>query len=162
MENASKALIIAGIILIGVLLLALMVYFFTSASGLRSAYSNNINNTRITEFNTKFTKYNITKEQYKNSNGRDYVTIHDIVTLVNYAKEFNEGLDEESSEYIRVYIITEDLTWEGININEELKDNMGYKYVAIDNSIEYSSTTGRLTKIRFRKLNDSEIIENDK
>ena len=42
MENASKALIMAGIILIGILLIALMVYFFNSVSGLRKSYDDNI------------------------------------------------------------------------------------------------------------------------
>ncbi len=152
MENASKALIIAGVILIGVLLLALMVYFFTSASGLRSAYSNNINNTRITEFNTKFTKYNITKEQYKNSNERDYVTVHDIVTLANYAKEFNQELTEDAAEYIEV--ICEKKNYESYtqsDLNDEIKAYIEKKFVSTG-EIEYDSATGRITKIEFKEI----------
>ena len=47
MENASKALIMAGTILIGILLIALLVYFFNSVLGVDKAYNANINTTRI-------------------------------------------------------------------------------------------------------------------
>lgn len=159
MENASKALMMAAVILIGVLLLALMVYFFSSAYGLRSSYSDNINNTRITEFNTKFTKYNITETQYENSNCRDYVTIHNIVTLANYASEFNEGLTGDDNEYIRI-VINED----GIgNIsknkagdnNKLLKDynDAGYKFVSTE--VQYD-TTGRIKLMQFELISEPE------
>ena len=102
MENASKALIMSGSILIGVLLVALMVYLFTSASAMRKSYSTNISNTRMNEFNTKYTKYLVTKEEYEESG--NYVTIRDIITLANNAEEFNEGLDEDSNDFISICV----------------------------------------------------------
>ncbi len=102
MENASKALIMAGTMLIGILLVALMVYFFSSAAGVRSSYSQSVNETRMAEFNTDFTKYAVTKNEYIDSNGKTYVTIHDIVTLANNADEFNKELDEEDFDYITI------------------------------------------------------------
>ena len=151
MENASKALIIAGTILIGVLLLALMVYLFSGASGLRRAYSNNVNNTRITEFNTKFTKYNITENMYDSSDGRDYVTIRDIVTLANYAKEFNEGLTEEDSVYIKVSLNNVNISGNSIEDNNKLlKDYMDYKFVS--KGVTLDNNTGRIKSISFIEL----------
>lgn len=150
MENASKALIMAGAILIGVLLLALMVYFFSVASGLRGAYSKNVNNTRITEFNTKFTKYNITKEEYDNSECKSYVTIHDIVSLANYAKEFNGEMQSTDFDYIRVKIGGEDISGNTTEENNELlKENIENKYVSI--GVEHNDT-GRIKSITFKEI----------
>ncbi len=102
MENASKALIMAGAMIIGLLLAALMVWFFLSASGMRSKYTDRINDIRTTEFNAKFNVYAITQEDYNNSEGKNYVTIYDIVSVARYADEFNEGLDPTSSNYIHI------------------------------------------------------------
>ena len=114
MENASKALIMAGTILIGVLLLTLLVYFFTSASRVNKIYTEDSATTKINQFNTKFTKYNITREQYINSNKKLYVTIYDIITLGNMAAEYNKGFSKSDEEYI----------WIGIsNIDSDISDN---------------------------------------
>lgn len=151
MENASKALIMAGAILIGVLLLALMVYFFSVASGLRGAYSKNVNNTRITEFNTKFTKYNITETEYKNSVDKSYVTIRDIVTLANYAKEFNDEMQSTDFGYISVYIVGEgDISGNTTEDNNGLlKQYIATKYVST--GVKYNDT-GRIKSITFKEI----------
>lgn len=159
MENASKALIMAGAILIGVLLLALMVYFFSVASGLRGAYSKNVNNTRITEFNTKFTKYNITKEEYENSGKRNYVTIRNIVTLANYAKEFNGEMKSTDYDYIRVYIGEEDISGNTTdNNNQLLSEHISCIYVAEKNGVTYNDT-GRIKSMKFKEIEHIEHKE---
>ena len=57
MENASKALLMAGGILIGVLILALMVTLFLSSRELSTSYEQAKQSEAIQQFNVNFTKY---------------------------------------------------------------------------------------------------------
>lgn len=151
MENASKALIIAGTILIGILLIALLVYFFNSALGVNKAYKENINITRIVEFNTKFTKYDISQKQYEESDGKNYVRIYDIITLGNLAKEFNKDFEEGESDYIEIKINGVD---ENISNNSSADNNKLLKKYNkteckfVSKNVEYSSS-GRIKSMEF-------------
>ena len=79
MENASKALIMAAGILIGLLILSLTVYLFASF-GTTSAQIHRENEQRqIDQFNIQFTSYV----------GKEGITIYDVVTLANLATETN-------------------------------------------------------------------------
>lgn len=55
MENASKALIIAGAILLAILIISLGIYIFTQASEITK--SNNLSEVEILNFNEKFTSF---------------------------------------------------------------------------------------------------------
>jgi len=55
MENASKALIIAGSILLSILIIALGMYIFSTSS--QSSDVTVLSESEVTTFNTKFTKY---------------------------------------------------------------------------------------------------------
>ena len=80
MENASKALIMAGGVLIGVLIISLAVYLFVSF-GQTSAEINSENSQKqLSQFNAKFTSYE----------GRNDITIYEILTVASYANENNE------------------------------------------------------------------------
>ena len=57
MENASKALIIAGSILIAILLIAFGVHTFNSTRGASEGVETTMNATEISSFNNKFLKY---------------------------------------------------------------------------------------------------------
>ena len=86
MENASKALIMAAGILIGVLVLSLGVYLFTSFgnSAAQIQKENEIN--ALNKFNSQFTVYQ----------GRKDLTIYDILTVANYASENNKNYNLDS------------------------------------------------------------------
>lgn len=56
MENASKALIIAGAILLAILIISLGILIFNQAFGV-VANSNAMSEVEITQFNQKFTQY---------------------------------------------------------------------------------------------------------
>ena len=91
MENASKALLMAGGILIGVLILALMVTLFISARDLFNNYEETKETEAIQQFNVNFTQYL----------GRD-LTIHEVVTICNFAKKHNVDITgEKTSEDIK-------------------------------------------------------------
>ena len=57
MENASKALMIAGGILIGVLIISLGVYLFNNSSILSSSYSDKLSQDELNQLNNKFLIY---------------------------------------------------------------------------------------------------------
>ena len=88
MENASKALIMAGGVLIGILLISLAVYLFVDF-GTTSAKINEKNaQQQIVEFNSKFTSYEEKSD----------LTIYDVITVLGYAQE-NNTYYENSKEY---------------------------------------------------------------
>ena len=91
MENASRALLIAAGVLVGVLLLSLAVYLFTIFGNFGSEMSIQMNQKNISEFNSQFTKY----ESYQDENGdwQNLCRAHDVVTIANLAKENNWQYD---------------------------------------------------------------------
>ena len=94
MENASKALLMAGGVLIGILILSLAAYLFVDFGSTSAEIHRQNEEKQITEFNSKFTSY----EGYKDKDGNWQITIYDIITLAGYAKEnntYNEGVTEE-------------------------------------------------------------------
>lgn len=57
MENASKALIMAGAVLIGIMILGSAIYLFNSFSDTTSNVVSVFEQKRISEFNAQFMKY---------------------------------------------------------------------------------------------------------
>lgn len=105
MENASKALLMAGGVLIGILILALMVTLFASAKSLSNGYETTKQSETIQQFNVNFTKYV----------GKD-LTIHQVVTICNFALE--NGFSKASIQ--------------GIKDKDDIKNN-NKKYILIIN-----------------------------
>lgn len=79
MENASKALLIAAEVMVGVLLLSLMAALFFLFDNYQQKTQENINLKEVYEFNTKFQVYE-DKE----------LTAQDVLTIVNMVKDYNE------------------------------------------------------------------------
>lgn len=79
MENASKALLMAAGVLIGVLILSLAVFLFVNFGGTSARIHDTVQKKQLAKFNTQFTNYE-TKES---------VTIYDIVSVSNLATENN-------------------------------------------------------------------------
>lgn len=80
MENASKALIIAGTTIIGVMIITIFVYVFREGSKVNEAYDQKQQNNQLELYNSKFEQYN-----------RDNNTIMDIISLCNLAFSINEA-----------------------------------------------------------------------
>lgn len=86
MENASKALIMAAEVLIGILIISLAVYLFTDF-GQTSAQINERNREQqIVQYNTRFTSYL----------GRTDLTIYDVITVANLVIENNKTYEGNS------------------------------------------------------------------
>lgn len=99
MENASKALIMAAGVLIGILIISLAVYLFVDFGSTSAEINAQNAEKQITQFNSKFTSY-ADKE----------LTIYDVITVVNYAKENNKYYDGLKEYQITVYLNNVDLT----------------------------------------------------
>ena len=151
MENASKALLMAGGILIGILILSLMTTLFVSSRQLSANYDNTKNEEAIQRFNVNFTKYL----------GQD-ITIHQHITIKNFAdiknnKIFDVTVNDPSS------TIEQDI--QKVN-NEYKKEKYREMKVKIEivykiDNIDYDINTGYVSAVNIggRKLKITEYDE---
>lgn len=118
MENASKALIMAASILLGVMIIAIGVYLFSSYAQYSSNTYKKIEQAQIDQFNSQFLKYygseEITLKKYDSDISQTKMvpilcTAHDIISLANLAQKNNqyyeienEGKGSEASNYIQI------------------------------------------------------------
>lgn len=90
MENASKALIMAGTMLLGIMLISLTVYLFSSFARSSSSMYAIMEEPEITRFNSQFLKYYGTTINEDGTTSPIPCTAHDIISLANLAKQYNE------------------------------------------------------------------------
>lgn len=107
MENASKALIMAGGILVGVLILSLMVYLFADFGSTSAQINAQNKQNQLTQFNSKFSAYE----------DKEGLTIYDVITVAGYAKENNKYYEGNQSNQIIVYLE-----------NKQIQDNTQEQY----------------------------------
>ena len=81
MENASKALLMAAGVLMGMMILSLAVYLFANFGGTSSQIHENIETNQLNQFNSQFTSYV----------GKENVTIHDVISMANLATQNNQN-----------------------------------------------------------------------
>lgn len=135
MENASKALIIVATVLIAVLILAIGIYLFRNYSEISYKNEENQSAQALIQYNNKFEKY---KEKE--------MTIQDVLTIVNLAKDYNE----RKSEYtITVYLGATNLSNQNIDFKEFLTKYQDNKF-EINGNFEYYSD-GTIKEIRISK-----------
>lgn len=144
MENASKALIMAGGILIAILVMSLFVYLIVSFGATSDKIHDQNAQTQITEFNAQFTKYQ----------GRTNITIYDVVSVANLAIDYNENNNTK----IEVYLNNDKLT-SNSNVLKKLESLVGdvdetnvklTNYKVKKDGIEYDEN-GKVKKITFLK-----------
>ena len=116
MENASKALLIAGGILLAILTLSLVIYMTTVTSSMADAQDAKTKSEQIAAFNREYDSYNKRKM---------YGT--DVITVVNKAINHNKkiGLTEVDPYYVQIVIeTTEDFKTTGQVVDtSKPKDN---------------------------------------
>jgi len=88
MENASNALLIAGGVLIGMLILSLAVYLFVDFGSTSADINQRTAEQQLTQFNSKFTVYESKENKW---------TIYDIITVAGYAHENNKYYTDKDS-----------------------------------------------------------------
>ena len=147
MENASKALLIAGGMLISILVFSLFAYLFASMSGYAKNTYGIVEDNRINQFNNQFVKYD----------GRNDLTVHDVLTIINLAESNNKTyqLDEESGDssfFITVerYGIFPNSKTEEEYILEAVKGDVNGPY-SYNCKVEYNLKTKRINKIKINR-----------
>lgn len=93
MENASKALIIAGAILLAILIISLGIMIYNQASG--TVNNNAINEVDITSFNQKFTQY-----EGENIRGTQ------VDALLNQIRTNNVTYQDDTSKQVEVEVVS--------------------------------------------------------
>ena len=78
MENASKALLIAGGILIAVIIISLLVVMFTQIGDYQKSQSSGSKESQLAEFNRDFERYT-----------EDEIRGVDLVSLINKIHDYN-------------------------------------------------------------------------
>ena len=96
MENASKALLMAASVLVGVMILSLGVYLFSTYAEYSSEAYKKMEDTQIDKFNAQFLKYYGIDSSESSAGQRIKCTAHDIITLVNLAQQNNKYYEIES------------------------------------------------------------------
>ena len=160
MENAARALTMAAGVLIGIMIISIAVYLFTSLGNTSSEIYSKVEQTKIDKFNSQFLKY------YR----LDTCTAHDIVSIANLAKNSNEyyELEEGSGYNYYVNVIVEDYIDNNgsatTELNFEKLDDAKYTEFIENNStneekseikyftctkISQSNITGRVYQITF-------------
>lgn len=94
MENASKALLIAAGVLVGVIIFAIFVYEMSYVAATSAQTDERMKEEKIQEFNVQFTSYADRGEDgyYYDSltgKGKDSISIQEFATLYNTIKEWN-------------------------------------------------------------------------
>lgn len=152
MENASKALLIAAGVLMGVVILSLAAYLFVTFSSSADDVKSEIANNQLNKFNSQFLAY----EQ------REDLTVYDILTAVNLAENNNKyyQLEPGDTNYITVKVdnsvvnstdIEKKIKPESLEKEGEMKeDNLGGK--SLKNyrcNVLLSDITGRVNAVNF-------------
>lgn len=144
MENASKALLMAAGVLIGVLILSLAVYLFANFGMASAEVHKQKDISDINKFNTQFTSYE----------GKECL-IQDVVSVVNLAinNNNNYSLDAEAgnSYYITVNIknVKSNLEKQNTDLNGLIKTNLDKKYKC---TTDINSKTQRVCKVTFEQI----------
>lgn len=113
MENASKALIMVAGVLIGIMILSLAVYLFATFGATSAEMHGQIEQDRINQFNAQFTLYE----------GKEDITIYDIITVVNLARDSNESYTLTEAKDSNYYITVNAALQTGNENNLEKKDS---------------------------------------
>lgn len=139
MENASKALIMAAEILIGIMIISIGVYLFNIIGKYSAETTAKMEETQIEQFNAQFLKFYGTSSTEGNDPEPIRCTIHDIVGLANLAKKTNES--------------------NGFYEEQEPSDNLYYIQIALGNEAHLENFEQN-DLIDLVKKNDVKIIEN--
>lgn len=144
MENAVQALLIAAGVLIGIVILSLGVSLYTSLNGFVERSEQEITSKEIQNFNEQFVKYI----------NNDNLTIQDVVTAANCAREnnINYELTEHTENNFYVTVKLNGAALEG-NIDTRaaqlLQENLGKQYKCTTDGVKINSVTGRVYEVNF-------------
>lgn len=135
MENATKALLIAGAVLIAIIMISIAVYLYSLYSGQADQYSAIISDTELQKFNSKFDVYL----------GRENITAQEIVSVVNLAKEYNNQ--------VQIYLEGTRLQFTSSTPEDFIKTNQNNLFSCTwSTSNPTYDTNGKIIKLMFKNV----------
>ena len=153
MENASKVLMIAGGILIGILIISLGVYLFNNSSILSSSYSDKLSQDELNQLNNKFLIY-----------AKD-LTPQEMVSVINLVKENNvKNVDIEENQIeviidnkiINTLDVSQD--WKTVIMEQsDVNNDPKYKFI----SVSYNKQNGRINKMIWKSIGGTIPIDEE-
>ena len=164
MENASKALLMAASVLVGVMILSLGVYLFSTYAEYSSEAYKKMEDTQIDKFNAQFLKYYGIDSSESSAEQRIKCTAHDIITLVNLAQQNNKYYEieslsryDETTSYIQVDLGTAYRNlekWDNERKIEFIKNNATHLLPVIQDD----GTTKQERQTKYYYITDSPVI----
>ncbi len=146
MENASKALLMAAAILLGIMIISVGVAIFNTLSGFSQSTIARMQEKQVAEFNSNFTKY------YGQIDGKAIqLTIHDIITVANFAKQSNieNELQEETGYNEYTNYVQVDVKIGGTTITKLEKQDVSTYQTLIQNNSLVADENGKLTQTKY-------------
>lgn len=181
MENASKALIMAAGILIGVIVLSIFAYEFITISNTGEQYGQQIRKRQITQFNSQFEAYAY-EYSYENPNSitsQRFLKAQEVVRLFYLVSDWNK-LNESDQINISIPNSIANRYGTATNFAYGEKDNFQYEkflqeksvvsngtqksyalFQCVINSEDYDETTGRIKKLTIKDNVGKMIINED-
>jgi len=154
MENATKALLIAAGVLIGLMVISLGVSLYMSLSAYVESTQDEIAMTEIKEFNDQFTRY-----INCNNDGiiEHTLTIQDIVTAANTAYENNQTYELQEHQDGNYYVT---IKLDGVVLEQTitstaatlLQAGLGKGYKCQSTDVKISKITGRVYEVNFSTI----------
>lgn len=142
MENASKAFIIAGGMLIAMLIVGLLVWGYTNISSYRKSQIESEEMEQVLEFNKKFEAYN-----------KATVRGYQMISLSNLANDVNKRFEEEEYKKVEIHaIMSEDALLPGATSSERVPSTNYYDMVKYVNNIYSSGILNSNQKNEFKQL----------
>ena len=136
MENATKALLIAAGMLLAILLLTLLVYIFRIVGENASNVYERMSESEILEFNDNFLKFE-----------NKTITIHDVITMVNFAKNNNTNYKMPAN--VEIILGKDNLTeYNAEKLNNLLITNVEKYYEC---TVEYAKNSNLINKINIKE-----------
>lgn len=167
MENASKALIIAGEILIGILILSLASYIIIKFGNFSKNMGSQMDEVQTARFNVNFTE----------CSNKANISAQKVASLVNFANQSNSEYQAVAGDDYFIDVWIDGASMLNANISKFLGDNKNDTYyycnltkpnvitsgttltiTATTNNkdITYNSRTGRVNKIEFHSIKSTE------
>lgn len=152
MENASKALLMAAGVLIGLMIITLGVFLYANFGGTSKQIHDQIETNQINNFNSQFTQYDGKR-----------VTIYDVVSMANLAKQNNDQYGFNISDWKNdgknnyIAIIFKNKNYESFDTNrynDDIKDELNSITATTElptylTKVSISDATRRVYKVEF-------------
>lgn len=135
MENASKALIMAGGVLIAIIILSMFVMMYNKVSGIKKTQQEKVQMEQIATFNAEYEAFN-KKMMYG----------ADVVTLANKVEEYNK---KNTSDQIKITVPEEIINFKTMN-KEDQEELLKQRFKCTN--MEYGNS-GKVSAIKIEKAN---------